>query len=188
MTTILTTTLPPSTTLTEIITNSSGVTSRVALANLHTELLKLNNVGGISVEGNTVATTINTVNVWEQVAVFGTNNPDNGGTVADHTNDHITVGATAIYHASFGASVLLPSGTNKVFEFEMKTNNGVISHPNIHTDRKISTSGDVGSLPGIGIVSLTAGDTVELWVRNKTDNANITFETVTLSIIQVAIT
>lgn len=111
---------------------------------------------------NTTATTISTQNTWYQITIFGNNGVSNN-TTPDHTNDHITVGTTGVYRVDYSASF---SGTGgKTYELEVKKNNGATSFTNTRVQRKLGTTGDVGNAGGTGLLSLTANDTVELWIR-----------------------
>lgn len=147
------------------------------------EALQAKAHGEISAENNAIETVISTINVWVQVTVFDTNGLSKNAT-PDHTNDHITVDRPGVYAIAFSASVLSGVGAGAVFECEARLNNGATSLPNVHWDRALTGGGgDVGSTSGgPGLVTLAAGDTVEVWVRNKTNTTNITFENIALTI------
>lgn len=140
--------------------------------------------GNIWIEDNGVATTIATVDVWVQVDVFAVNAPSSSNITPDYTNDHITVDVAGTYLVSFSAS-FSGAAANQTYEIEARYDNGVNRIRNSHCDRRVSSS-DVGSCSGMGIVTLAAASTVELWVKNKTTNANITFEDVSLNVIRVS--
>jgi len=45
----------------------------------------------------------------------------------------------------------------------------------VHAERRFAVNGDVGSVsPGPAYVSLTAGKTLEMWLKNESDNTNVT--------------
>ncbi len=138
---------------------------------------------GLSVEGNAVATAIGVVSTWYQVTVFDTEDPNNVLDPVSGDSD-ITIELDGAYYVSVFASVF-SAGTNQVYEMEVRRNNGVTRVLNVHADRKVAVGGDIGSFSGGGLVSLSAGDTVELWVQNKTSATDLTFEDVTLSIFQL---
>jgi hypothetical protein len=141
--------------------------------------------GGLSVNANTSNLALAAQDTWYQYPYFDTNDPSNGMT-PDHANDHITVGDTGTYYVSFAMSFSGSASTD--FEAQVFINNGVTGFVNIHTERKLAASGDIGSAGGSGLVSLAAGDTVELWV-SRTDGGgaskNFLGRDVTLSVIRV---
>ena len=55
----------------------------------------------------------------------------------------------------------------------------------VHAHRKFAISGDVGSVAGGGLASLTAGNTLEMFVKGLTDDTNITIEGASVSINRV---
>lgn len=141
--------------------------------------------GGIYAEDNAAQTAIAVTLTWYQVTVFDTNDLSNN-TTPDHTNDHVTIIEPGKYYISVSASILSVAGPGATFECEVKTNNGAVAHLNIHWDRALSGGGgDVGSTSMSGFADLAAGDTVEVWVQNKTGTENIIFEDISLSVIMV---
>jgi hypothetical protein len=142
--------------------------------------------GGLSVNGNTNNLALAAQDTWYQYPYFDTNDPSLGMT-PDHTNDHITVGTTGVYFVSIDAS--FSGSVVTTFEVQMFINNGATGFPNVHFERKIGTGGDIGAAPASGIVSLTSGDTVELWVE-RTDGGgtskNFLGRDVTISLIRLA--
>ena len=72
------------------------------------------------------------------------------------------------------------------FEAYVMLTGGTIHAPNFHFDRDLAGGGgDVGSTSQSGLLALSVGDTVELWVRNKTTTENLIFEDVTLTVMQI---
>ena len=141
--------------------------------------------GEISVENNTTETAIAVTNTWYQVTVFNTDGEANDAT-PDHSNDHITINTAGIYMVNVSASILSGSGSASMFEVEVKTNDGVTAHTNVHTDRAMAGGGgDQGSISLSGLIDFAVDDTVELWVRNKAGTTNIVFEDATLTVQQV---
>jgi hypothetical protein len=123
----------------------------------------------ISCLDSTNSLTLTTQNVWYQSANFTINGASNMAT-PDHTNDHITIVKTGVYKIDFAMAF---SGTgSQVYEIEIQKNNGATRLSEIHTERKLGTAGDIGSVSACGIVSLTAGDTIELWIRCTTGGGN----------------
>ena len=142
--------------------------------------------GEIYVAGNTTATTITVQNTWYQVTVFDTNGLSSGTTPA-HGDDHITIATTGTYLVTVSASILSGAGTSDVYECAVYKNNGATQFANLIFERQLAGGGgDVGSASISGLATLTAADTIELWVRNTSSTTDVTFENVTLSVWQVA--
>jgi hypothetical protein len=141
--------------------------------------------GEIYTSDNSTETTIATQNVWVQCTTFNTNGLSNNST-PDHTNDHITITKAGKYMISVSASVVSGAGSAFDGEFEVKKNNGTVDLANIHTDRDLTGGGgDHGSISMTGIADLSVDDTIEIWTRNKTNTTNLTFEDITLTIVQI---
>jgi hypothetical protein len=97
-----------------------------------------------------------------------TNWTDNGassGTTPDATTDkRITVANAGVYRVEYNCSML--SGTNNVIFYASAFKNGSTELDNLHWSRKIGTGADVGSASFGGLVSLAAGDYVDVRVRH----------------------
>ena len=140
----------------------------------------------ISATGNTTPTTVTTTATWYQITIFDTNGLSNDAT-PDHTNDHITVATTGTYRVMVTASISSGAGSTALFECVVKKNDGVTTLDNLHFHRQLSGGGgDTGAASASGLATLTAADTIELWVSNETNAVDILFEDVTMSIVQVA--
>jgi len=63
----------------------------------------------------------------------------------------------------------------------------LVTQTAIHSHRKFSAGGavDIGSFSGHCIVSLTLGNTLEMYIKGITDTTNFTFENLTMSLIKV---
>ena len=142
--------------------------------------------GEISVAGNSTATTVTVQNTWYQVTIFDTNGLSSG-TTPDHTNDHITIATTGTYLVTVSLSLLSGSGTSDVYECAVYKNDGATQFANLIFDRQLAGGGgDVGSASISGLATLTAADTIELWIRNTSSTTDVTVENVTLSLVQIA--
>ena len=141
--------------------------------------------GEIYVAENTNETTITALNVFVQITDFDTNGVSNLMT-PDHTNDHITVTKTGDYKASVTICLDSAGGAAAVFHIELFINNGATAFPNVNCSLMVSgiASEEVAATLS-GIVSLTANDTVEVWIKNASNTENIIVEDITLSLIQV---
>jgi hypothetical protein len=124
---------------------------------------------------------------WYQLLGFDTNGVSNGSVTPDHTNDHITVGKTGKYKIEFHVSSR--SAAANIYHFMVRANNGSTDINNIMAHRVTSVAGRIEAASSGGYASLSANDTVELWVQRKDGGAvtkTITTEHVTLSLKQVA--
>lgn len=139
--------------------------------------------GNLYVRGNATATTINTINVWEQITVFTTASASKDVTV-DPTEDHILINNTGDYQINL--SVSFSGGANDTYEVLVKKNNGATDVDPLIITSKMGGSGDVVKSAANGIATLTAADTLEVWVRNTDTTANATFIDASLSVERLA--
>jgi hypothetical protein len=122
-----------------------------------------------------------------QVVVFTANGESNLAT-PDHTNDHITITKTGKYYCSLSVAFSQSSAVANEYDFHVKKNNGATDFPQISAHRDTSGNQTIGSTSASGIISLTAGDTVEVWVDRLTGGAvsyTITIETIQLTLFQI---
>lgn len=97
---------------------------------------------------------------YVKIDQFDTDGPNSGATPS-HANDQITVGSTGIYLVHFGVSF---EGSNTtVYTVAVHTNTS--EEPSIRIVRSVGTGTDVGSAARVGILSLTAGDVLDLRVK-----------------------
>lgn len=134
------------------------------------------------VNSNVTATTINTVNVWEEVATI-----IQPGTLLGWTHNGagvLTAGVRAAgrYTTQFFVSALA-AGTNKTYEIALAVKD--VIQNNAISRRKYSTA-DIGSQSGGGLIVVAAGDTIKLEVRNITDADNITIVNANISMNRLA--
>lgn len=119
----------------------------------------------------------------EQVDSFAENGESNLMT-NDHTNDHIVVLKTGIYLVTASVSITSTGGTAYEMDFACWKNDGATELRNVHAHRKLSGGGgDTGSKSLSGTVSLTAGDTLELWCYNVTNTNSVVIESLTMSAV-----
>lgn len=107
---------------------------------------------------------------WYQILGFDTNGESNSLVTPDHTNDHITVGATGIYKINFFISSR--SAAANIYHFMARKNNGSADFMNIMSHRVTSVADRVEDSSAGGYAALLASDTVELWVR-RTDGGAV---------------
>lgn len=140
----------------------------------------------ISRESNHLTETIipGISHAWDnkaQIEVFDTNGPALNA-IADHTENHIIVRVAGAYEITAHVSML--GGANVVLSFAVFKNNGATQViPRV--SRKVGAAADVGAASMGGLASLEVGDTIELWVQNETNSANMTAQDVSLFIQKV---
>ncbi len=140
--------------------------------------------GEIYVKDNAVETAIGVAGTYVQVTVFDTNGQSNGAT-PDHANDHITIDTAGIYLVTASIHVeSIGAGAADIAGIDIRKNNGTVTFNNLHAHRKLAGGGgDIGSISVSGIISVSAADTIEMWIANEDNNTNLIVEDVTLSII-----
>ncbi len=145
------------------------------------ERLAVSSFACISVTDNVNPITL-AVGVPSQILDFDTNGPSFRAT-PDHTNDHITIVLTGDYLVVVSATVNSIAGAASRFELTVKKNNGATTIVGLHVDRNIAGGGgNSGSVGVSGIVTFTAGDTVEVFIENETNNQNYIIENITLTV------
>lgn len=118
---------------------------------------------------------------YYQITAFSVNGQSNGA-VPDHTNNHITIIKTGKYliMASMGVS----SAQKNEYDFHVQKNNGATDFTAISIHRTTSVANAVGAGSASGILSLTANDTIEFWVK-RLDGAGVLK---TIKIVNASIT
>jgi hypothetical protein len=141
---------------------------------------------GISAKNNVTATTITTANTYVQFTGFDTDDAANNLT-PDYTNAHITVDTAGFYEISAAISASSLGGTAYTINVQIMINNGASTFNNLHSHRRLSGGGTDSGFLAIGpsAVSLSASDTVELWVENQTNTNDVLFENVALYVKKV---
>lgn len=160
--------------------NTDGDISAQDLRNAVTSLVPDRATMYVSAAAETV---IDTVNVWKKV---------NGTTTllaapAAHnwtmTDDNeLTFGGQATRSVLAMCAIGMTAGANlKTYEFAFGVN-GVAVVPPPGIPRKIGTGSDVGAAAIVGELEIDPTDTVELMVRNVSDDTNFTAEAFTMSL------
>ncbi len=158
--------------------DANGTAKKITYADLHA-------YGEITAEGNSTALTISSASTdWSnavQVTTFGQNGASDN-TTPDHTNDHITIDVTGVYFVK--AEMSFSGGSSDTYSFALYKNNKA-TILGVRTTRALGTGGDVGSASISTVVSLTATDTVEVWIQNETVGADATVQDASLSVFRV---
>lgn len=141
---------------------------------------------GISAKNNATATTITTANTYVQFTEFDTDDAANVLT-PDYTNAHITVDTAGFYRISAAVSASSLGGTAYTVDVQIMINNGASTFNNLHSHSRFSGGGTDADFIGLGpsAVVLSASDTVELWVENKTNTNDVLFESCALYVEKV---
>lgn len=141
--------------------------------------------GEISAHDNATATTLAAQDTFYQVTIFDTDGVSNL-TTPDHTNDHITVSLAGVYKVE--CTISSSSANSNSYDYHVKINNGATQFLNLTTHRNTSVANGLGACTISGLVTLSANDTVELWIQRSDGGAvskSITINAVTLSLFQV---
>lgn len=135
----------------------------------------------IWINDNVAETTINTVNVWEQITQINQTGELVGWT--HNGTGTLTAGvfATGKYTMTFSVSSQAVS-PGKTYEIAVSINDVIIGKTK--STRRF-TSGDVGNQSGTGLINITAGDNLKLEVRNITDSINLLIKDVNLNLHQL---
>ena len=80
----------------------------------------------------------------------------------------------------FAAISMTSPANNKIYQFHIAKNGSIV--PGTAQSRKIASGSDVGALSISGVVELSTGDYVEVWVENISDGSNITIESMNLTV------
>lgn len=138
--------------------------------------------GEIYVQGNTNATDIQTTNVWEQFVDF-TNDGQSNNCSPDATSNHILITEAGIYQVM--ASVSFTGGKDDQYEVQIYKNDGATALPNLYSTRFINNTGEYGSVSISGLADFAVNDSIELWIRDVTNNTDAILKDVNLSLIQI---
>ena len=141
--------------------------------------------GEIYVRDNTTNTTLNSA-AEVQVVNFTTNG-QSFRTTPDYTNSHITIIEGGTYLALAAIAVVNVAAQAQKIHVELSKNNNAATFNNIHADRGLAAGGgDTGSMSLAGLISVSAGDTIELWAHTDTAADRVVlFSDVTLTILKV---
>jgi hypothetical protein len=156
------------------------------LSNLQEYVMANVAYGEISVEGNATTTTFAGASTdfsnATQVLIFDTNHGSSSAVTPDHTNDHLTLGATGTYFVK--AEISFSGGISDTYSFAVFKNNGA-TQLTPRTTRMLGTGGDVGSASCSGIFAGTSGDTIEAWMQNEDDTSAATVQDCTLTVFRI---
>lgn len=128
---------------------------------------------------------VNAQDTWIQITSFNADGESNS-IIPDHTNDHITISETGKYFCVM--SIAASSQQSNSYQYQVKANDGEMSFSNLTITRDLPVAGAIGAQPISGIISLTADDTVEIWVQRKDGGAvsrTLTIDQINLSLIMI---
>lgn len=124
--------------------------------------------GEIYMDNNTTNTVLAAQDTYYQVTTFNNNGISHRAT-PDHTNDHITIAVSGAYKVDLAISA--QAARAHTYYFEVHKNNGATGFSNLEAERQTGVANKPGSVALTGMIDLTAGDTVELWVKRTTGGA-----------------
>lgn len=125
----------------------------------------ITNLGEMFQNDNAVVTTIDTLDVWEQVLNFSV------GEIQFTTfdSDSIQVTNSGRYQTICSVSMKMVSGGSKDIELAFSINDAIQAKTRI--ERNFDTS--LGAVTITGVLNLSSDDIVKLEVRNRADTVNI---------------
>lgn len=126
--------------------------------------------GGMFINANSTATTINTVNVWEEVSAGFETGLLSGVTFDTNT---LVAGNAGVYLVNATISCISASA-GRTFQFAISVNDTIIDKT--LAERRFAPSTDIGVLSLTGLLNLSASDVVKLEVRNVAHDTDITIE------------
>lgn len=130
---------------------------------------------------NGVGTSYSLIDVFDTIAAQSISVNEDGVAVELAPGYKLTPGATGVYMVGFYAS-FSSSALNKLATFRLYKNG---SPDSIEADRFIATIGDTGAIAANGLISLAAGDELDLRVKINTGTTNLTFLAAALSVHRV---
>lgn len=121
-----------------------------------------------------------------KVTAFDTNGVSLNMT-PDHTNNHIEVNVNGTYMVMCSIAVENTVGNAHTVEVSMFKDNGSVEFPNIHAHRSLAAvANEKGSISISGIVTLIAGEVVDMWVISNTGTSrDIIISDITLSLRRI---
>jgi hypothetical protein len=141
--------------------------------------------GEIYAKDNSATTTLTANSVFVQVPVFDKNGYSSQ-TTPDHTSDDITIKVAGKYLATVSVAIANSAGAAHEVVISLRKNSGSSTFNNVHANRNLANSTDVGSISLSGIINVVANDTIELWATTTSgSNRNVTFSDITLSLVRI---
>lgn len=142
-------------------TDGAGTISFVDIASLET-------FGEMYQTDNTSDTTVNTVNVWEEINNFSVGELQ----YVTFANSDLTIGALGegqhtVSCSLSGVPLILP---NQIFEFAFSVNNVIQTKTKM--SRKFTSTTDVGTVTLRGILDLVENDVIKVELRNTSSDNN----------------
>jgi hypothetical protein len=126
-------------------------------------------LGEVWVKDNTSTTTLNSTGSKVQFVHFDTNGASKGVT-PDNTTDDLTIVTAGLYRVTMTMSIENQAGASHDIEVAVWKNNGATELTNVHSHRTLGAGTDIGSITIEGYASLSASDTLEIWL--DTDRAS----------------
>jgi hypothetical protein len=133
--------------------------------------------GSIHAHDSTVEITSVAQNDWDQITAFDANGISSSLVVPDHTNDHITVNFTGDCQVHVHWSGHGPNVAHD-WIFQLAKNNRAAQYPSVTAHLTTPSTQKETATSASDIVSVTAGDTLELWTQRRSAGSNIILTTV----------
>lgn len=171
----------------DLSANQSNILERIGDRTLITDtnneycLKNENDYGEMYQYDNSNATTINTVDIWEEVNNFTAGELGSTSEGITFNAQSLVIKRNGLYHVNYSASIEAAS-TNKDFEFAISVNDNIENKSIIK--RYIATN-DTGDISGTCLINLNKDDYIKFEVRNLTDATNITIVDCNVNLIKV---
>lgn len=145
--------------------------------------------GEIWVLGNVVETVIAVAGTFVQFTGFA-NDGQSSNCTPDHTENHIQIDVAGIYLVVCSITVeSVGGGAADILSAEIRKNNGATIFENLYAHRKlVGGGGDKGSVSISGLAPLSKDDTVELWITDDDNPANLLVGDCNLSVARLGAT
>jgi hypothetical protein len=114
--------------------------------------------------------------------LFLTANIVEQGLDANQTTEDVTVGTAGVYFAS--ATLSISGGASDTLSFAIFKNNGA-TQLTPRSTVKLDASGSVTNAVCSGLVSVVAGETLEIWIQNETTTSSCTIADSAFSVFRV---
>lgn len=121
--------------------------------------------------------------VITQYDIVGAQSSDNNtsGSSASAASGLITIGTTGVYLVTFSTS-FSTSANNKLVTFRPHIDG---SPGIVEVDRAIGTGSDIGSASITGVVTYTAGQSVDMRVKIDAGTSNVIFQALAFAVVRV---
>lgn len=138
--------------------------------------------GGAHYHGGAVTTTISSSTVYVALNTAGMASTVLNGVT--ESSGQLTAVGEGNYILTMSIAFQLAAGTNEEIEFDFAVDGSVLGHGQV---RLVGSSSDIGSLGNMVLHNLSAGEVVDIYVRNNTGTQNVQHLAVELNMIRLSL-